>query len=264
MYKLKKLLDNGLDLSKTDEKIQKSVDHIKTLSDNFTTPDEDAQRLDEKIAKLISLQYPDLLKEKSEPKKPKVTPKKKPAPEKKPKVKAKPRTKAPKKPKVEKKKTGKQRYEQLKSWVKRGDNLMKEEEAELLQLEKKFGKSAPKPKEDKIEACKRVLAEADYRIVAKKSTKGKTVKSKRKIDDSEVLKNKVDDVFTTIIKTKERIIKTGKDKDEKSRAVEIVSATEKIQTRLGRIVQKIDKMVESNNLNGLEKIIDLLESVLGK
>lgn len=64
MYKIKNLLDSGLNTKKLNDDVNENISLIKTLSDNFATDNSQAKELDELTVQQIKKEFPEALPEK--------------------------------------------------------------------------------------------------------------------------------------------------------------------------------------------------------
>jgi hypothetical protein len=160
----------------------------------------------------------------------------------------------PQTPKVEKKHEAKPmpptaRYKQLKSWVKRGDTLMKEEEDELKKLEEKYGeKPAPAHK-----AEKKPETDADCRELLKQAmAKAKAVEEyqeKRKKAGKPALQTPVEVIQKSLKKIDTKLEKM-EEKGEKLTKTQVEAIEESIEEMIKRIIKNVKKKENGKEIIG--------------
>lgn len=144
--------------------------------------------------------------------------------------------------------------------------LMPHTDSKLVGFEKKY-KVTPKSKKpeakkeievkvkptDELSNVRDILEEANYTVIVKKVGKT-TVKRKAPRQDRTIVKDKVEDVFTTIQKD------IPKEKDGK----QVEKVTEKLKAIFTKILVAIDKLTTSGNLSQLQKLEAFLKKLIEK
>jgi hypothetical protein len=105
-----------------------------------------------------------------------------------------------------------------------------------------------KSADDKLTECKKALEDAKYKVTKKTTPTGeKIVRAVRQ--DKTILKSKMDSVFKTI------------EKDVPKENLAVIKTLNVIAEKLKTIIQSIDKLVQNNELDKLEKIEALLKTL---
>jgi len=106
---------------------------------------------------------------------------------------------------------------------------------------------------DELSNVRNILEEANYTVISKKVGKT-TVKRKAPRQDRTIVKDKVEDVFTTIQKD------IPKEKDAK----QVEKVTDNLKAIFTKILVAIDKLTTSGNLSQLQKLEAFLKKLVQK
>lgn len=123
----------------------------------------------------------------------------------------------------------------------------------------KVSKSEPKPENDDLAECKKLLQEANY-DVKEKTVKGKDgkkrkIKTKEPRQDRTIIKDRTESVFTTM--TKE--YNSEKEKEENKALLELVDTVKEIMVKF---MVSLDKLVASKEVDKIKKIKELLNKLV--
>lgn len=184
------------------------------------------------------------------------------APEKKVEPKPEPKKEPEKKPEAKKPEPKKEEKKPMKVVVKPKAKKEPEKKYKITPKAKKAAEEKPKGKKeievkvkptDELSNVRDILEEANYTVIVKKVGKT-TVKRKAPRQDRTIVKDKVEDVFTTIQKD------IPKEKDGK----QVEKVTEKLKAIFTKILVAIDKLTTSGNLSQLQKLEAFLKKLVQK
>lgn len=184
------------------------------------------------------------------------------APEKKVEPKPEPKKEPEKKPEAKKPEPKKEEKKPMKVVVKPKAKKEPEKKYKITPKAKKAAEEKPEAKKeievkvkptDELSNVRDILEEANYTVIVKKVGKT-TVKRKAPRQDRTIVKDKVEDVFTTIQKD------IPKEKDGK----QVEKVTEKLKTIFTKILVAIDKLTTSGNLSQLQKLETFLKKLVQK
>lgn len=184
------------------------------------------------------------------------------APEKKVEPKPEPKKEPEKKPEAKKPEPKKEEKKPMKVVVKPKAKKEPEKKYKITPKAKKAAEEKPEAKKeievkvkptDELSNVRDILEEANYTVIVKKVGKT-TVKRKAPRQDRTIVKDKVEDVFTTIQKD------IPKEKDGK----QVEKVTEKLKAIFTKILVAIDKLTTSGNLSQLQKLEAFLKKLVEK
>jgi len=142
--------------------------------------------------------------------------------------------------------------------LKKGKTLKKVVKPSVKRIKKVAKPKAEKPVKtdtNAVEECKRVLKDANYTITLKRE-KGKPVRKKVKRPDKTIIREKNDDVVTTIVK--DIAGNEEKEKEYKETLATVVS----LKNLIGRLYTLIDSLVQQNSHETLKKIEKGLREII--
>jgi hypothetical protein len=184
------------------------------------------------------------------------------APEKKVEPKPEPKKEPEKKPEAKKPEPKKEEKKPMKVVVKPKAKKEPEKKYKITPKAKKAAEEKPKGKKeievkvkptDELSNIRDILEEANYTVIVKKVGKT-TVKRKAPRQDRTIVKDKVEDVFTTIQKD------IPKEKDGK----QVEKVTDNLKAIFTKILVAIDKLTTSGNLSQLQKLEAFLKKLVQK